>query len=198
MAWLEPVTLDGGRHVRLVPLSTDHHDALVEAVRDGELWRLWYTSAPTPEGMAAWIDAALAMQARDGALPFVVTARDDGRVLGTTRCFHVDAVNRRFEVGHTWMRASSQRSGANLEAKQTLLRHAFETLDCIAVEFRTHFLNRQSRAAIEGLGAKLDGILRAHQRMADGALRDTCVYSITAPEWPAVRHHLRWRLDRPR
>jgi RimJ/RimL family protein N-acetyltransferase len=198
MAWLERVTLDGGQHVRLEPLGPEHHDALVEAVRDGELWRLWYTSAPSPEGMAAWIDAALAMRERDGALPFVVRERGSGRVLGSTRCFHVDPVNRRFEIGHTWMRASSQRSGANLEAKLALLRHAFETLDCIAVEFRTHFMNRQSRTAIEGLGARLDGILRAHQRTADGALRDTCVYSITAPEWPAVRNHLRWRLERPR
>jgi RimJ/RimL family protein N-acetyltransferase len=196
MAWPEPVTLSG-RHARLEPLGREHEAGLVEAARDGELWKLWYTSVPSPEGMAAEIERRLALQAAGSMLPFTVFDAA-GRVAGMTTYMHIDAANRRVEIGSTWTRRSAQRSALNTECKLMLLTRAFEALDCIAVEFRTHRLNTQSRRAIERLGAQLDGILRAHQRLADGSLRDTAVYSITAAEWPAVRQHLCWQLERPR
>ncbi len=196
MGWPAPVTL-AGPHARLEPLSALHHDALCAAVRDGELWKLWYTAVPAPEAMAAEIDRRLALQAAGSMLPFTVfdSAR---RVVGMTTCMHIDATHRRVEIGSTWTAASAQRTPLNTQCKRLLLGHAFEALDCIAVEFRTHRLNMQSRRAIERLGAQLDGILRAHQRGADGSLRDTAVYSITAAEWPAVRSHLDWQLDKLR
>lgn len=191
-----PVTLTG-RLARLEPLSHDHLDGLIDAVRDGELWKLWYTTVPSPERMAAEIDRRLALRDAGSMNPFIV--RDaSGRIAGMTTFMHIDAVNRRVEIGSTWTRASAQRSGLNTESKRLLLTDAFERLGCIAVEFRTHRLNQQSRRAIERLGAQLDGILRAHLRMPDGTLRDTCVYSITAPEWPTVKTHLQWQLDQPR
>ena len=194
--WPAPVTLDGP-HARLVPLAHEHIAGLCDAVRDGELWKLWYTAVPAPEGMAAEIGRRLALQAAGSMLPFTVFDAG-GRIAGMTTYMHVDAVHRRVEIGSTWTRASAQRTALNTQCKRLLLAHAFETLDCIAVEFRTHRLNVQSRRAIERLGAQLDGILRAHQRAADGSLRDTAVYSITAAEWPAVRSHLDWQLARPR
>jgi RimJ/RimL family protein N-acetyltransferase len=196
MTWPEPVTLSG-RHARLEPLRREHAPGLIEAARDGELWTLWYTSVPSPEGMAAEIERRLALQAAGSMLPFTVFDAA-GRVAGMTTYMHIDAAHRRVEIGSTWTRRSAQRSALNTECKLMLLTQAFEALDCIAVEFRTHRLNTQSRRAIERLGAQLDGILRAHQRLADGSLRDTAVYSITAAEWPAVRQHLRWQLERPR
>jgi len=196
MAWPDPVTL-AGPHARLEPLSAAHHDALCEATRDGELWKLWYTAVPAPDGMAAEIARRLALQAAGSMLPF--TSFDAaGHVVGMTTYMNIDAANRRVEIGSTWTAARTQRSAFNTQCKRLLLGHAFETLDCIAVEFRTHRLNTQSRRAIERLGAQLDGILRAHQRGPDGSLRDTAVYSITAAEWPAVRSHLDWQLVKPR
>ncbi|MGA0609973.1 GNAT family N-acetyltransferase [Caldimonas sp. KR1-144] len=194
--WLQPVTL-AGEHVKLVPLAREHHDGLVDAVRDGELWKLWYTSVPTPEAMAGEIERRLGLQERGSMLPFTVLDAS-GRIAGMTTYMHVDAVHQRVEIGSTWYRRDVQRTPLNTEAKLLLLGHAFERLGCIAVEFRTHRFNQQSRRAIERLGAQLDGILRHHQRTADGTLRDTAVYSITAPEWPTVRSHLRWQLDKPR
>ena len=188
MPWPDEVTLRG-RHATLEPLTAAHADALAGAVRDGELWRLWYTSVPAPEGMAAEIERRLALRSTGSMLPFAVLDAT-GAAVGMTTYMHVDAVHRRVEIGSTWLAARVQRSALNTECKWMLLRHAFEALDCIAVEFRTHRLNQQSRRAIERLGAQLDGVLRAHQRSADGALRDTAVYSITAAEWPAVRSHL--------
>lgn len=196
MAWPAPVAL-ADPHVRLEPLSPAHHDALCEAVRDGELWKLWYTAVPRPEGMAAEIARRLALQAAGSMLPFTVFGAGQ-RVVGMTTYMHIDATHRRVEIGSTWTAASAQRTPLNTAAKRLLLGHAFEQLDCIAVEFRTHRLNMQSRRAIERLGAQLDGILRAHQRTADGSLRDTAVYSITAAEWPAVRAHLDWLMNKPR
>jgi RimJ/RimL family protein N-acetyltransferase len=196
MAWPEPLTL-AGRHARLEPLAREHAVGLVEAVRDGELWRLWYTSVPSPEGMAAEIERRLALQAGGSMLAFTVFDAA-GRVAGMTTYMHIDALHRRVEIGSTWYAARVQRTPLNTECKLMLLAHAFEALDCIAVEFRTHRLNTQSRRAIERLGAQLDGMLRAHQRAADGSLRDTAVYSITAAEWPAVKQHLRWQLERRR
>jgi N-acetyltransferase len=200
MPWPAPVTL-ASPQVRLEPLAAAHHDALCEAVRDGALWQLWYTAVPAPEGMAAEIQRRLALQAAGSMLPFTVfdpSPQGQGRVVGMTTYMHVDATHRRVEIGSTWTARSAQRTPLNTAAKRLLLGHAFEALDCIAVEFRTHRLNAQSRRAIERLGAQLDGILRAHQRTADGSLRDTAVYSITAAEWPAVRNHLDWQLDKPR
>ena len=196
MSWPAPVRL-AGTHTTLEPLAREHEAGLVEAVRDGELWKLWYTAIPAPEGMAAEIERRLALQAAGAMLPF--TVRDaEGRIAGMTTYMHIDAANKRVEIGSTWYARRVQRTALNTECKLMLLRHAFEVLDCIAVEFRTHFFNQQSRRGIERLGAKLDGILRCHQRGADGSLRDTCVYSIIAAEWPTVKAHLGFQLARPR
>ena len=196
-----PLTLQG-RHVQLVPLQASHHDDLVEAVRDGELWNHWYTAIPTPEGMAAEIHRRLDLQTKGSMCPLAVIDPDSGRAVGMTSYMNIDAANRRVEIGSTWYRRSVQRTPLNTEAKRLLLAHAFELLDCIAVEFRTHFFNHQSRRAIERLGAKLDGVLRSHQinphPLATGALRDTCVYSIIAHEWPNVKAHLDHQLTRAR
>jgi N-acetyltransferase len=190
-----------GQHVQLVPLRAAHHDALVEAVRDGELWKLWYTAVPAPEQMAAEIQRRLGLQASGSMLPFAVLDAS-GQPVGMTTYMNIDATNRRVEIGSTWYRASVQRTALNTEAKRLLLTHAFESLDCIAVEFRTHWFNQASRRGIERLGAKLDGVLRSHQINrhpdAQGALRDTCVYSIVAAEWPSVKAHLDFQLSRPR
>ena len=200
MPFTQDITLRG-QHGTLVPLRPAHQADLVDAVRDGELWRLWYTMIPAPEAMAAEIERRLALQRSASMLPFAVLDAS-GRAVGMTSFMHIDAANRRVEIGSTWYRASVQRSALNTECKHLLLRHAFETLDCIAVELRTHFLNHQSRRGIERLGAKLDGILRSHQLNrhpdAPNTLRDTCVYSIVAAEWPTVRAHLEYQLHRPR
>ena len=197
MTWLQPVTLRG-RHARLEPLAHDHRDGLVEAVRDGELWKLWYTSIPRPEDMRKEIDRRLSVQAAGVMLPFTVFEAS-GEIAGMTTYMNVDAANRRVEIGSTWYAKRVQRSALNTQCKLLLLTHAFDLLDCIAVEFRTHFFNQQSRRGIERLGAKLDGILRSHQIAANGTLRDTVVYSIIAAEWPTVRAHLTYQLnDRPR
>jgi RimJ/RimL family protein N-acetyltransferase len=196
MAFLQPVTLQGA-NASLVPLSHEYLAGLQHATRDGDLSALWYTAVPTPEGMAAEIDRRLGLQAAGAMLPFTVLD-GEGRVAGMTSYMHADAANRRVEIGSTWYARRVQRTPLNTECKLMLLRHAFETLDCIAVEFRTHRLNTQSRRAIERLGAQLDGMLRSHQISPNGALRDTAVYSITAAEWPTVRAHLRFQLERPR
>jgi RimJ/RimL family protein N-acetyltransferase len=196
VAFLEPVTLKG-RHARLVPLSHDHHDDLAQVVRDGEMWKLWYTTIPSPEGMKAEIDRRLGLQAQGAMLPFTVLDAER-KPVGMTTYMNVDAANRRLEIGSTWYAASVQRTALNTECKLMLLTHAFEDIDCIAVEFRTHVLNTQSRRGIERLGAKVDGTLRSHAIMPNGTIRDTVVYSITAPEWPMVRAHLNWQLTRPR
>ena len=194
------VTLTG-EHGALVPLAHSHHDDLCEATRDGELWRLWYTSIPSPEGMAAEIDRRLSLHAQGSMLPFAILDTT-GKAVGMTTYMNIDAANRRVEIGSTWYRQAVQRTALNSECKMALLRHAFESLNCVAVEFRTHFMNHQSRRGIERLGAKLDGILRSHQINrhpdAKGSLRDTCVYSILAHEWPMVEAHLAHQLSKPR
>ena len=196
MPWPEPVTLKGA-HARLEPLSHQHLDGLTEAVKDGELWTLWYTLIPRPEDMGKEIERRLSLQAAGSMLPFTVFDAA-GKIAGMTTYMNVDAANRRVEIGSTWYAKRVQRSALNTQCKLLLLAHAFDELGCIAVEFRTHFFNRQSRRAIERLGAKLDGILRSHQIASDGTLRDTCVYSITAYDWPAVQSHLTAELKRPR
>jgi RimJ/RimL family protein N-acetyltransferase len=194
VSWPAAVALRGP-HAALVPLSADHAGALAEAVRDGELWNLWYTAVPRPEGMSAEIERRLGLQRSGSMTPFTVLDAQ-GTPVGMTTYMNVDPVHRRVEIGSTWTAARVQRTPLNTECKRMLLRHAFEVLDCIAVEFRTHRLNVQSRRAIERLGAQLDGILRAHQRSPDGSLRDTAVYSITAAEWPTIDRHLQHQLQR--
>lgn len=193
MPWLTPVTLRASR-ATLAPLSQAHRDDLAEATRDGELWKLWYTRVPSPEQMAEEIDRRLGLQAAGSMLPFAVIDTPTGRAVGMTTYMNVDSVNRRVEIGATWYRKSVQRTELNTQCKLLLLTHAFQTLQCIAVELRTHFFNFQSRAAIERLGAKLDGVLRNHQLSDNGTIRDTCVYSIIASEWPTVEAHLRSKL----
>lgn len=189
-----------GQHVCLLPLSAAHHDDLLEAVKDGELWRHWYTAIPTPDKMAAEIERRLSLHKQGSMLPFTVQV--NGKAVGMTTYMNIDAANQRVEIGSTWYRASVQRSPVNTECKRLLLAYAFEQLQCNAVEFRTHFFNQQSRRAIERLGAKLDGVLRNHQINhhpdAAGALRDTCVYSILNTEWPSVKAHLDYQLSRSR
>jgi RimJ/RimL family protein N-acetyltransferase len=197
MTTFEPVTLTGSQ-VQLEPLGHRHASALMEAVSDGELWRLWYTTIPPPEKMSAEIDRRLGLQREGKMLPFAVIDLVAGAAVGMTTFLNIDAVNRRVEIGATWYRRRVQRTAINTQSKLLLLTHAFETLDCIAVEFRTHFFNHPSRRGIERLGAKLDGILRNHQRAADGTLRDTCVYSIIAGEWPTVKSHLTYQLTKRR
>jgi RimJ/RimL family protein N-acetyltransferase len=191
---IEPVTLTG-RHVRLEPLAAEHLASIRAAAADGELWNLWYTSVPSPENTQAWLDTALDMRERQGAMPFAVRHLPDGNIVGSTRYFNVDATNRRLEIGHTWYARRVQRTAVNTESKLLLLMHAYETLNCIAVEFRTHWFNQASRAAIARLGAKQDGVLRNHQLLPDGSRRDTVVFSIIDAEWPAVKRHLLHRLE---
>jgi N-acetyltransferase len=193
MPWLEPVTLNGP-HAQLKPLSQDHCEGLTEAVRDGELWKLWYTFIPKPEDMRKEIDRRLGLQASGSMLPWTVFDAD-GQIAGMTTYMNVDTPNRRVEIGSTWYARRVQRSAVNTQCKLLLLTHAFEKLDCIAVEFRTHFFNHQSRRGIERLGAKQDGILRNHQIAPNGTLRDTVVYSIIASEWPTVKAHLTYQLN---
>jgi RimJ/RimL family protein N-acetyltransferase len=185
----QPLVLQG-QHARLEPLRADHAIALSEAVQDGQLWKLWFTTIPTPAGMADEVQRRLDLQTSGSMLPFVVFSVTDGRLAGMTNYMNIDRKNRRLEIGSTWYRQSLQRTGLNTECKRMLLGHAFEQLHCIAVEFRTHWHNTASRRGIERLGAKLDGVLRNHQVLPNGSLRDTCVYSITDSEWPAVRAHL--------
>jgi RimJ/RimL family protein N-acetyltransferase len=193
MPSLEPVTLSGP-HAQLKPLSRDHVDGLTEAVKDGELWKLWYTFIPRPEDMGKEIDRRVGLQASGAMLPWTVFDAD-GKIAGMTTYMNVDAPNRRVEIGSTWYARRVQRSALNTQCKLLLLAHAFEKLDCIAIEFRTHFFNHQSRRGIERLGAKLDGILRSHQLASNGTLRDTVVYSIIASEWPTVKAHLNYQLN---
>lgn len=197
MPWLVPVTLSG-QHAELLPLHPSQQDELAAAVRDGELYQLWYTAIPTPEKMGAEIDRRLGLFEKGSMLPFAVKSKTLNRIVGMTTYMNVDQVHKRVEIGSTWYAKAVQRSPLNTECKLMLLTHAFEKMDCIAVEFRTSFFNYASRNAIARLGAKQDGILRSHQRHADGSLRDTVVFSITAAEWPAVKMHLQFQLSRPR
>lgn len=194
MTWPAPVTLTGSLgSVR--PLVPGDAPALAEASADGDLGRLWYTSVPLPEKVPAEIDRRLALQEKGEMTPFAILDAD-GTPVGMTTYMRPDAANRRVEIGSTWYRKAVQRTGLNTQIKLLMLTHAFEALDCISVEFRTHVLNTQSRRAIERLGAKLDGILRAQVIMPNGTIRDTAAYSIIAPEWPTVKAHLKALLER--
>jgi N-acetyltransferase len=195
--WPEPITLRDA-HASLMPLEPGHHDGLAAAANDGELWKLWYTTVTAPERMRDEIERRLRLQREGAMLPFTIVDNASGRIVGMTTYMNIDAANRRLEIGSTWYARSVQRTAINTECKRMLLAHAFEQLGCVAVELRTSFFNRQSRQAIERLGAKLDGILRDHMRHPDGTLRDTCVYSIIAGEWPGVKANLDWLAQKPR
>ena len=184
-------TLTGSR-VTLEPLAASHAAELASAV--GELWRSWYTTVPKPEGMSAEIDRRLALRDGGSMLPFAVRRNDTGVAVGMTTFMNLEPDDRRLEIGSTWLAKSAQRTGLNTEAKLLLLGHAFDSLNCIAVEFRTHWHNLQSRRAIAELGAKQDGVLRNHHVWRDGTLRDTVVFSIIESEWPTVRLSLTERL----
>ncbi|MBD2748732.1 GNAT family N-acetyltransferase [Microvirga sp. BT688] len=186
MLHIAPVTLSTDR-LTLRPLSPSDIPALTEAASDGELWEKKTTTVPRPEGFDAYVQKALELQEAGLALPFTTVVNEGSRVIGSTRFMNIDAANHRVEIGTTWIARSWQRTFVNTHAKFLMLRHAFEVLGCNAVELRTHRLNDQSRAAIERLGAKLDGILRQHMVMPDGHIRDTAVYSIVRDEWPTVK-----------
>jgi RimJ/RimL family protein N-acetyltransferase len=198
--YVEPVMLEG-RHVRLEPMARERAgeiaQALAAAAADGSMWESKVTTIPQPEGMRAYVDQALAELDAGVSMPFVTVDRASGRVVGTTRYMNIEAPHRRLEIGTTWLGRSAQRTALNTEAKYLMLRHAFETLGCIAVDLRTHEKNIQSRTAIERLGARLDGILRHHRIMPDGSLRNTASYSIIDGEWPAVKARLEARLAAP-
>ena len=193
--WLQAVALETELAL-LRPLHADDADALVAAASDGRLWELWYTQVPDADSVASYVAEALREQQFGRALPFVVVERASGQVVGTTRYCHADAANRRLEIGYTWYASRCQRTALNTQCKLALLQQAFEVLGCVAVEFRTHWHNHQSRAAIARLGAKQDGVLRNHRLEPDGARRDTVVFSILDSEWPSVRKSLLHRLAR--
>lgn len=195
-AWNDVPTLRGS-HVTLEPLELTHVDDLRAAVRDGELWRAWYGNVPAPDAMDAYVQDALAMRDAGLALPWIV--RDaDGGVVGATRFYDLAERVPRLLIGYTWCAARVQRTGLNTEAKLLLLTHAFDIMECAAVGFKTSWFNQTSRAAISRLGAKQDGVMRADMRHRDGSIRDSVVFSIVAPEWPAVRANLQAKLGQAR
>ena len=198
MQALDPVTLEG-YGVRLEPMTEDHKDELLEAAADGELWKLWYTSVPGPDGpirVEDYVAAALAGLGNGTMLPWVVRDPADGTLIGTSRYHDVIPAAHRVEIGYTWYRASRQRSHVNTACKLLLFGHAFDTLGCRVVGLRTDNFNFRSQRAIEGLGAKRDGVIRHHAPRPDGTVRDTVMFSVLAQEWPDVRRHLEFRLAR--
>lgn len=193
MKWIKESPIEG-ELVILEPITPDHIEGLTEAVKDGELWKLWYANVPTPNQMHEYVKEAIESSA-SGDTAYVVRMKESGNIVGTTRYYSVDSKNKRAMIGYTWYSDSVRRTRVNTECKLLLLQEIFETYNAIAVEFRTHFHNTASRKAIERLGAKQDGILRSHQIMRDGSLRDTVVYSIIAAEWLAVKRNLQSRLS---
>lgn len=183
-------------HVELEPLQIGHAPALEAAAADGELWNLWFTSAPAPGQARAYVEKALQGQADGMMLPFAVRERSSGEIVGTTRYYEIMPDLPRLAIGYTWYARRWQKSHLNTACKRLLLRHAFEALQCVAVEFHTDHRNLDSQRAIERLGAHRDGVLRAHKRRPDGTLRDTVCYSIVAGEWPDVQRWLTLRLRR--
>jgi N-acetyltransferase len=188
-----PVTLEG-QHTRLEPLSLAHHEALLTAAGDGELWNSTVTLVPNRDTMTGYIEAALTAQTRGSELPFVIISKSSGKVVGTTRFYEIDPNDRRLAIGYTWLSVSAQRTALNTEAKLLLLIHAFEFWKFNRVEFITDVLNQQSRLAILRLGAKEEGILRSHMVMPNGRIRDSVCFSIIAEEWPEVKAGLTTRL----
>ncbi len=192
--WLYPTTLTG-KIVTLIPLKHEHTNALLEASSDGELWNLWYTSVPSNKTIDAYLDKAFKDQDAGSALLFAVVDNRTQKIIGTTRYCNADNLNHRTEIGYTWYAKSYQKTGVNTECKYLLLTHVFETLNAIAVEFRTHWHNQASRAAIARLGAKQDGVLRNHQKNTEGIYRDTVVFSIINQEWPTVKKNLEYKMS---
>ncbi|AUR51445.1 GNAT family N-acetyltransferase [Aquella oligotrophica] len=192
---VKPVSLIG-KYAKLLPLSIEYLEELIEAVKDGELWNLWFTSVPAPERMNAEIERRLDLQEKGEMLPFVIVDAITDKVIGMTTYCRIDPANKRLEIGFTWYRRSYQKTLVNTECKLMLLRHAFEALGCIAVEFRTSSFNFESQRAISRLGAKLDGILRSARLMEDGTTYDSHVYSIIKSEWTAVRTNLEYKLQK--
>jgi len=195
--WPEDITLYGD-YVRIEPLTLKHLNDLQDAVRDGELNLLWYTFIPNADNMLEEINKRLRLREMGSMQPFAIIDIVTGLAVGMTTFMNIDSSNRRVEIGSTWISKSTQRTFINTECKLLLMAHAFENLNCIAVEFRTHFINIQSRKAIERLGAKFDGILRNHSIMPNGTLRDTAVYSIIKSEWLTVKSHLNFQLNKKR
>jgi RimJ/RimL family protein N-acetyltransferase len=195
MITLAPVTLEG-YGVCLEPLAREHHDGLVDAARDGELWNLWYTSVPSPEETHAYISAALAGQEAGHMLPWAVRDLANGTIVGSTRYHDIAAGIDRVEIGYTWYAASRQRSHVNTACKLLLMTHAFESLGCAVVGLRTDHMNFRSQRAIEALGLHRDGVIRHYQSRRDGTPRNTVFYSLLAHEWPDVKRHLESRLAR--
>jgi RimJ/RimL family protein N-acetyltransferase len=195
MIEVRPVTLERDG-IRLEPLADEHTAALGDAASDGNLWELWFTTVPSPDGIADYIATALAGQ-RDGhMLPWAVRELASGAIVGTTRYHDIVPAIDRVEIGYTWYSQSRQRTSLNTTCKLLLLAHAFETLGCRVVGLRTDNFNFRSQRAIEGIGAKKDGVIRHHAPRRDGSVRDTFIYSILASEWPDVRRHLELRLAR--
>ncbi|CAI1954321.1 GNAT family N-acetyltransferase [Serratia proteamaculans] len=197
LSWLMETELKS-ESISLIPLRKEHASQLVEAASDGRLWELWFTSVPNEDTVADYISLALSEQAAGRALPFVVVHNATQKIIGTTRVCHADGQNRRVEIGYTWYAKSHQKTAVNTECKLLLLSYLFESLAVIAVEFRTHWHNHVSRAAIARLGAKQDGVLRNHQKNADGSYRDTVVFSIIDHEWPMVKKSLSYKLRQAR
>jgi len=190
-----PISLERNG-LRLEPLGPEHRDGLVAAARDGELWTLWFTSVPDPAGAQPYIDDALKGQREGQMLPWAVRDLSDGAIIGSTRYHDMVPAIDRVEIGYTWYAARCQKSHVNTTCKLMLLSHAFETLGCKVVGLRTDNFNFVSQKAIEGIGAKKDGVLRHHQARRDGTVRDSVLYSILAIEWPDVKRHLELRLAR--
>lgn len=188
MGWLKNEVLEGS-YVVLEPLQHKHIEDLQEAVIDGESWKLWFANVPSPSQMPIYVNQAI-HRAQQGDIAYAVRSKLSNTIVGTTRYYNVDEKNQRALIGYTWYCASARRTVINTECKYLLLQALFENYNAIAVEFRIHHLNQSSRAAVERLGGKLDGILRSHMIMRDGSLRDTACYSIIACEWPAVKMNL--------
>ncbi|WP_281613194.1 GNAT family protein [Flammeovirga sp. SubArs3] len=192
--WLNKIELEGAL-VKLIPLKLDHKEELLNAASDGELWKLWFTSVPSINTIDKYLEKALEDYQLEKSLPFVVIDKKTNKVIGSTRFTNAVTHHKRVEIGYTWYAKSYQKTGVNTECKFLLLRHAFETLHCIAVEFRTHWHNQASRKAIARLGAKQDGVLRNHQIGEDGTLRDTVVFSIVRDEWAVTKKSLLFKLN---
>ena len=193
--WVTPVTLPG-RRVRMEPLREDHYDDLARVAFDAPVWRWTIAQAQTEAGLHAWVETALANAAAGTEVPFATVDVASGRAIGSSRFMTITPEHRRLEIGWTWVGMAFQRTGANREAKLLQLTHAFETLGAERVEFKTHARNLASRAALLGIGATFEGVLRHHTIMPDGSNRDSAFYGIIAPEWPGVRDRLRAKLDR--
>lgn len=192
--WIKNLSLEG-EHVRLIPLEKKHKEDLLKAASDGNLWELWFTSVPSEKTIEQYINRALDQKEKGLEYPFVVVEKSAGKIIGSTRYYNIQPEHRRLEIGYTWYAKTFQRTGVNTECKYLLLQYAFETLNCIAVQFMTDSHNERSRAAIARIGAKQDGVLRHHRLNTNGTYRDSVVFSITDNEWPSVKKSLNYKMD---